>query len=252
MRKQNLLQQSIEWYTQHSWIPVISRAADYPFWMSNVHAWTVRMSIMKFSHISWNNSIKKICENKTSYSNLSNDIVSINGSLLFLPVLNVQCPMSNELRMSIIKFSHISWKNYMKKICGNKTSYSSQLNDIVSIRGSLLFLALRTTRSECPMTMHERCECPLWNFRIFLERILWKKYVETKHPKAVYQMIYSAFVDLCYFWRCRLPVLNVQCPCMNTANVHYEIFAYFLKEFYERNMWKQNLPQHSIEWYSQH
>jgi len=106
-----------------------------------------------------------------------------------LPVLNVQCPMSNELRMSIMKFSHISWNNSMKKICGNKIPCSSLSNDILSIRGSLLFLVLPTTRSECPMSMHERCECPLWNFRIFLEIILWKKYVETKHPTALYWMI---------------------------------------------------------------
>jgi len=191
MWKQNLLQQSIEWYSQHLWISVISGAADYPFWMSNVHAWTLRMSIMKFSHTSWHNSMKEICGNKTSHSSLSNDILSIRGSLLFmaLPTTRSECPMSNELRMSIMKFSHISWKNSMKEICGNKTSYSRLLNDIVSIRGSLFFLTLPTTRSECPMSMHERCECPLWNFRIFLEIILWKKYVETKHPTAFYQMI---------------------------------------------------------------
>jgi len=154
MWKQNTLQHSIEWYSQHSWISVISGAADYPFWMSNVHAWTLRMSIMKFSQISWHNSLKEICENKTSYSSLLNDIVSIRGSLLFLalPTTRFECPKSNKLRMSIMKFSHISWKNTMKEISGNKNSHSSLSNDVVSIRGSLLFLALPTTRSECPMS----------------------------------------------------------------------------------------------------
>jgi len=195
MWKQNLPQQSIEWYSQHSWIPVISGAADYPFWMSNVQF------PMNFECPLWNFRIfleiflwKKYVETKHP-SSLWNDILSIRGSLLFLalPTTRFECPMSNELPMSIMKFSHISWKNSTKEICGNKTLYSSLSKDILSIRGSLLFMALPTIGSECPM-------------------------------------------------------FNVQW----TSNVHYKIFAYFLKEFYERNMWKQNVLQQSIEWYTQH
>ena len=145
MWKQNLPQQSIEWYSQHSWIPAIYGATDYPFWMSNVQ-WTSNVHYEIFAYF-----LKEFYERNMWKQNLP--------------------------QQSIKWYTQHSWISVIS-------------GAILSIRGSLLFLAL--------------------------------------------------------------PVLNVQCPCMNAANDHYEIFAYFLKEFYERNMWKQNLPQHSIEWYSQH